>query len=422
VRRAAGTLATSLLVAACLAGPAAAAGTAPILAMVGNGTTESVAWLDPASLRPAAGRASVYVGLHDIPHAFSPDGSLLAMGSGRTDSLVVVDLRRMQTVGRLELSFPLAVGWISDRRLVIVESRLERQGGRALTATVVAVRRSGLRAEARHPLPGAHDAIAVAQAAARVVVLLAPTDTIGAPLLSVIGRGGVRTVALPELSAGTVPPDLSLEQPQTRFARPGLAVDGVAGRAFVVPGSGPVAEVVLSSLAVAYHVLSLARGVESAADGGGTNVLGEGWSRRATWLGRNRLAVTGDDEWIETGPDGMTQGWATAGLLLIDTSTWSGRSVDERADWAWWTGRRLVAVSPGRYSVYGSDGDLRFRRSLSAGGLQVAGPYAFVTIGNEYRRHRVRMVDLESGDAVRTVAVPGWFYPFNRASPELCWC
>ena len=71
-----------------------------MLALIGNGTTESLARLHPAKLRPVAGRRSqVYVGLHDIPHAFSPDGSLLAIGSGRTSSVVVVDLVRMRIVG-----------------------------------------------------------------------------------------------------------------------------------------------------------------------------------------------------------------------------------------------------------------------------------------------------------------------------------
>ncbi len=93
---------SSAALAVSLPGGAATPPPSPVLALIGNGTTESLAWLDPATLRPAAGRRSqVYVGLHDIPHAFSPDGSLLAMGSGRTSSVVVVDLARMRFVGRL---------------------------------------------------------------------------------------------------------------------------------------------------------------------------------------------------------------------------------------------------------------------------------------------------------------------------------
>ena len=42
----------------------------PLLALVGNGTTESLAWLDPVTLKPIPGRPRLYVGLHDIPHAF----------------------------------------------------------------------------------------------------------------------------------------------------------------------------------------------------------------------------------------------------------------------------------------------------------------------------------------------------------------
>jgi hypothetical protein len=44
----------------------------------------------------------VDVGLHDIPHAFSPDSALLALGSGRTPSIVVVDVQAMRQIGKLE--------------------------------------------------------------------------------------------------------------------------------------------------------------------------------------------------------------------------------------------------------------------------------------------------------------------------------
>ena len=136
MRYAAILVALSAAMAVSLPGGAATPRRSPVLALIGNGTTESLAWLDPATLRPLRGRRSqVYVGLHDIPHAFSPDGSLLAMGSGRTSSVVVVDLARMRMVGRIATHFTAALEWISPQRLVLIESNRSS----ALSAWVVQV-------------------------------------------------------------------------------------------------------------------------------------------------------------------------------------------------------------------------------------------------------------------------------------------
>ena len=66
-----------------LAGVTAAAAAAEprrqLLALVGSGANESLVKVDPVSLRRLPGLPKVYVGLHYIPHSFSPDGSLLAL-------------------------------------------------------------------------------------------------------------------------------------------------------------------------------------------------------------------------------------------------------------------------------------------------------------------------------------------------------
>ena len=98
--------------------------------------------------------------------------------------------------------------------------------------------------------------------------------------------------------------------------------------------------------------------------------------------------------------------------------------LDEHAEWFTATGRFLVGISsePRRLTAYDPTGDVLSRLSLRASGVQVSGGQAYLTLGEEYHRHRVRVVDLGTGRVLRTVWVPGWFYPLNRRFPELCWC
>jgi hypothetical protein len=183
-----------------------------------------------------------------------------------------------------------------------------------------------------------------------------------------------------------------------------------------------VAEVDLTTLAISYH--TLAAGADRLADGGGANIRSDGSFRRATWLGNGLVAVSGADEHTEPGPGGPTQVTDLAGVQLLDTSSWETRLLDEDAEWSAWTGRFLATVSfePRRLSVFDREGRLVWRRPDTGNGIQFGRDQAYVTLGNEYRRHRVRVIDLATGRAVSTVWVPGWFYPLNRVHPESCWC
>jgi hypothetical protein len=417
VRYAAILVALCAALAVSLPGGATTPRRASVLALIGNGTTESLARLDPATLRPVSGRRSrISVGLHDIPHAFSPDQSLLAIGSGRTSSVLVVDLAHMRLVGRLATHFTAALEWLSSERLVLIENDRD-----ALSAWVLTVEQSGLRIAARLPLPAASELTAMSTAAGSLVLLLGPQGALGHASLAVVDGDGVRTAMLEQIAAGSTVPNDS--ESIVHFARPGLAVDAAANRAFVVSGDGLVAEVDLASLAVSYHQLTpAARRPQAVADGGGGN-LGEGSTRIARWVGEGRFVMTGGDDVIAQGPNGPVQRHEEAGLRLVDTSTWTETILEKDVVWFAWTGRFIVGQSypHPRLVVYDSNGD-RFRRALAANGVQVAGSRAYLTLGNEYSRHRVRVVDLESGRTTRTVTVPGWFYPLRSSTPESCWC
>ena len=135
--------------------------------------------------------------------------------------------------------------------------------------------------------------------------------------------------------------------------------------------------------------------------------------------------MTGGDDMIAQSPNGPVQRHENAGLRLVDTRTWQQTVLDKDVDWFAWTGD---SSSGSRTRFNGSSCSTRTATSasgrtlLAANGVQVAGGRAYLTLGNEYRRHRVRVVDLESGRTLRTVWVPGWFYPLSRESPEICWC
>src|SRR5918911_5035336 len=140
----------------------------------------------------------------------------------------------------------------------------------------------------------------VGRAGNTLVVLTSPEAGIGPASLTVLDPDGtVRSVALDQIAAGMDMPDGDTPS-QLRQNIPGLAVDPAGGRAFVVPGSGAIAEVSLATLSVSYHSVSepvslLGRvhdWLEPAAAAKGLN----GPMRVARWLGGGVLAVAGADE------------------------------------------------------------------------------------------------------------------------------
>ena len=120
------------------------------------------------------------------------------------------------------------------------------------------------------------------------------------------------------------------------YQRPALAVDGPGGRGFVVGGGAPIAEVELRSLSVTYH--GLARREPAARAKGPV----AGSSRVALWLGGGLLAFTGEDGHtigpgqVETTP---------AGLTLVDTGSWSARTLDRTANSAVYASGTLLAMA-----------------------------------------------------------------------------
>jgi hypothetical protein len=137
---------------------------------------------------------------------------------------------------------------------------------------------------------------------------------------------------------------------RTLAARPGLAVDQVADRAFVVGQGTPVADIDLDTLAVAYHDLStpvsligrVRAWLEPTAS---SKAHPSGPTRTAAWLGDGRLLISGYDVDIQTVGGKLQLRAMPAGLKVIDTRDWGVRTIDSNATSFVVAKRRLLAWS-----------------------------------------------------------------------------
>ena len=289
--------------------------------------------LDRRTLVPV-GRKRVALGSSAGAWALSPDGSRLAIGVEGALGLRIVDVKRMRAVaevktrnGQIEVA-----AWLTPRRIV----GLEQTG----IFVVDPVARRLIRTE-----PLEDYAVAVGRTADELVLLLAPRDELGSARLALVNAEGVvRSVALDRILAGSRFP----AEPGATVGEnwsPGLALDAAGGRAFVVGGGSPIAEVDLRSLTVRYReparkasLLGRLRSwLEPEAHAKGPIV---GSRRTARWLGGGFLAFTGEDGRLA----GSERVDATvAGVTLVDTSSWEARTLVARANTIAFAAGTLVA-------------------------------------------------------------------------------
>jgi hypothetical protein len=353
--------------------------------------------VDPDTLRPLAGRR-VALANEPLAWSFAPGRSRLAMGStARGAKLRLIDVRAMRTLGDVTVTrrgSGIATTWAGPRRVLSVVVTPGCCGaGDTIVAAVDADRR---RVIWRQRLGGS------LQAGERfrrgLLLVLGPRGRSVGPsrLVQVRPDGRLRSADLPEIRSGSEP-DGSVTQTWS----PGLAVDRSGGRAFVVQADAPVAEVDLPTLEVRSHPLPGARPADATA----------GPKRRAIWLGRGRLAVTGSDS-------GRTRE-TPAGLTLVDTRRWRARKVDAGTTDAALVSGTLLASSfldqgrSGRgLTGYSLDGRRRFHlfgnepivgvQAIGRNAL-VGGPRRITLIdartGRQLRRFPRLAMSLLSGDA-----------------------
>jgi hypothetical protein len=334
--------------------------------------------------------------------AFSPEGRQLALG-GPEGAVRFVDLARMRTLGDLRpkgSGYVVALAWPSRNRLLAIEQWVGDVTHQRIWLLVIDPLQRRLLE--RRPVEGALDGIA--EGNGRIVAVVAPPAAIGpARLVVVEPTGRVRCVLLRKISTGS---EYVRTENVARVRTPGLALDPAADRAFVVSAEDPIAEVDLRDLRVSYHSLQapasllsrLRDWLEPEALADGLPMVGS--RRQALWLGNGLLAISGSEQ--ELGADGRYLE-SPAGLQLLDTTTWSVRSVDDRTSRIRLADSALLAF--GGYgservgvSAYGLDGRLRFRlfEGRDVSDVRTFGLYAYVSI-----RDKVAVVDLRSGDVIR---------------------
>jgi hypothetical protein len=380
-----------------------------------------LARLDPRTLRPLPGsRVRLRYGISG--YGWSPDRSLLVLGDVDDDVLHVVDPVRLRRVATVRFGIvaeaPQALAWLGPRRLAVVA------GDSGHGSTLLMVDPVAGRVLFRRPLPPA--GLSVAAAGDRLVLLSSPLERIGpVRLLVVDGSGQVRTVELSGIAAGFHnPPDWDRPGAYGIGRDAALAVDPRGGRAFVVAAGAPVAEVELAGLRVTYRHLrqpaSLLRRLAHWLVPPAEAKLGAGTWRAACWLGGGILAVWG----AETSVAGDTPAEQRvdrrlAGLKLIDTRSWTVRTLDPAAAEASWQAGRLLA--------YGGTWDDQAQRTRGVG-LTLYGPggqpprhllgaeavmeahlngdlvYAAVDTGNEEFGHRV--LSLRGGRVISSSEAP----------------
>ena len=373
----------------------------PLLAITGQGPAARLVPADPVSLRPA-GR-STQVGRYVWPWSRSPDGSRVALGAQQPAGLRFVDLNRMRTLGAVRLSGHddvSAVTWVRPR-LVLAAVGL---------FFVVAVDPVAQRVLWTRTLPNEFEEV---QRSATGFVFLAPPsgadgkDIGPTTLVSVDAAGAVRSAVLDRIQSG-----FHHDEQTGVFIgeqrRPGLAVDPVGNRAYVVGAGEPVAEIDLATMTVAYHGGS--RSPEKALSGP---------IREARWLANGQIAVTGYDTraWIDS--EGQEQELTTpAGLTLIDTRSWTSRPIDPDATsvavsgelllaYAWSYDATVAQASGIGVAAYALDGTPRFHvldgpvASVQAGaGLA----YIWRPVEEGSDETRLAIVDLAAGRVLRTVS------------------
>lgn len=354
----------------------------PFLAVVQrSGNHPAVlARLDPLTLRPVS--RQVVVGEYHDAWSRSPDGSRIALGrGGQGIGVSIADLRTMRLVRQVRTGIAAeALGWLAPRRLV---AALQRGG------TVLVDPDTG-RTVRRWPSFSFPDASAPVR---HGLVMLFPRlrkAGIGVPLARVSGTmrlaivdapGRLRSVVLERIRLGV----RVLRNGFELADRAGLAVDPARGRAYVFAAGAPVAEVDLRSLRVSYHRLPFLFGPRNA----------PARLRRALWLGQGRVAVVGRDFVSARGEEPV-------GATVVDTASWSWRTLDRGASSAAYAAGRLV-VNGARIGVraYALDGRRVFSLLERRRVLDV-----WFAAGRAYVRtpSAVEILDVGSGKVVGRVA------------------
>jgi hypothetical protein len=303
---------------------------------------------------------------------------------------------RSERLVELRRRGPVTVSWPAPNRIVAVAG--SPLGGQE----ILVVDPFAARIVARHSFRGRF--LWHARAGGGLVVLLAPQRGLGpARLLYGDASGGIEDVLLERIEAGG-----NEGARRVRYRQPGLAVDPEGGRAYVVAAADRtlVADVELASGAVAYHRIAEAPAARAAK--GNMDV----WWREASWVGNGTIAVTG----YRSRPARRDRlPIEPHGLRLIDTSSWTSRTLAERPMEAHVAGDLLLAYgtswSPRRRDRW-STGLLAFERDgarafsrFRGQDVVIAGSHGTLAYIWVRATHTLHVLDLRDGRTLRRIHV-----------------
>jgi hypothetical protein len=388
-------------------------------------TSLKLARLDPRSLEPLPKKQLDLRGPWWVL-SVAPDRSMAVLGNEARGKLAVVDLAAMRSLGTIgvkSLAWTETSRWIGRSRLLLIMGEATMSGH----SDMLTLDPHARRVLQRQRLPG--PVLTAGHLPDGLVLLLTPTKGIGPATLAVVDDDArIRTVTLSEIPAG----DESVEAGALlvdRRAYPGLAVDPAGRRAYVVAAGAPVAEVDLTTLRVGYHRLAkptsplrrLANWLVPPAEAKGAT---DGPGRSARWLGDGLLAVAGSDAEASNTKEGAREVLRPSGLQLIDTRTWTVRTIDPHTSSIELAGGRLFATGyrydsndgvPRGYglTIYGP-GDRRpvhLMGSEEVWGTQLHGDLAYVRHGSGYS-----VIDLRTNRVLRHEEgdLPAFLEPAQR--------
>jgi hypothetical protein len=358
---------------------------------------DSLVQVHPRTLRTSSRPIRTFV--DGWSSAFSPDGRFLAYSSSSRARVQLIDLVRWRSVRVLRFGRggPGQLVWPRPDRLM----QIRRED-------VLVLKVPSGRIIARHSFPAfSVDNEPIPNG---VALLTQRRGRIGpAVLVLADADGGMRRIVLDGIAAGGNP---------RVWLKPALAVDPTGGRAFVVAARAPdIAEVDLATGTVSYHALGA-----QASKGG----VEERW-REATWLGGDRLAVSGDTHPRAPRDGRPAPGPVPYGLRVIDTSAWSARTLDRRVSELDLSGERLFGT--------GTTWSRGFRTSTSTGLLayDLAGRAAYtrfrgkdVTVVGHHGRFTyawlrpdrvLNVIETASGRTVHTRRTPPGWVPYLLSPP-----
>ena len=296
-----------------------------------------VARYDPQTLVRSGPR--IRLGGNASSWAWSPGRRYLALAS-YPQRLTVVDVPRMRVVARVRLApgggVARAVTWAGDSVLAVVEA----PSGAVVTAVDPVAGRVVRRTRLSRPY-----AFEFGRLPDGLVFLLGARGRLAPAQIAVVdNEGRTRVATVPQAVVGMD------TRGSGRIEHPGLAVDPVGRRAYLVDGDR-IFDVDLRTLDVSDlgPLRTLAKAI-----GGST--------RSATWLGRGLIGVSGAD-WNQDA------GTEPAGLKIVDVSDWTSSVVDPSARNFTVAGSLLLVESaPSRRALnvtaFGFDGAERYRLQL----------------------------------------------------------